>query len=270
MDSIIFEPGRPQRPQSRVQPKPGRSLDAISLIKTFLRALPKGEEDWDDKRPHTQAEINDLRYELTLHKIPRQERAGMRPRELLQAFAVEHAALLKEAKSQIHMLAFIALGEVAVGLGLRPKEVNATVAEYTGVSESAVRTMRLGVRRWIKASDVLRRTWLSRVDELPFRRTNFIHTIKKLSDENIGILGEVRIEEEYAVFDDVRVYIPRKQLSSDSLRLPDIIYELYGGKFSLIEIERYLDVPGTVTNPDKSDHPLVTHDMMATMKKSAP
>ncbi|RSL40324.1 hypothetical protein CEP54_016147, partial [Fusarium duplospermum] len=76
-------------------------------------------------------------------------------------------------------------------------------------------------------------------------RKNFIHTMKKLSDEDIGILGEMRIEEDHAVLDDVRVYIPRKQLSSDSLRLPDIIHELYGGKFSLIEIERYLDVPGT-------------------------
>jgi hypothetical protein len=55
--------------------------------------------------------------------------------------------------------------------------------------------------------------------------------MKKLSDENIGILGEMRIEEDHAVLDDVRVYIPRKQLSSDSLRLPDIIHELYGGKF---------------------------------------
>ncbi|RSL80512.1 hypothetical protein CEP52_017374 [Fusarium oligoseptatum] len=95
--------------------------------------------------------------------------------------------------------------------------------------------------------------------------------MKKLSDENIGILGEMRIEEDHAVLDDVRVYIPRKQLSSDSLRLPDIIHELYGGKFSLIEIERYLDVPGTGDiNPDKSDHPPTSHDMMAMMKESAP
>ncbi|KAJ3454875.1 hypothetical protein MRS44_013475 [Fusarium solani] len=252
-------------------PKPGRSPDAISLVKTFLRALPKGEEDWDDKRPHTQADINDLRHELTLDKIPREERAGMGPRALLQAFAVEHAALLEEAQSQIHMLVFIALGKVAVGLGLRAKDVNTMVAECTGVPESAVKAMRLGVRRWIKASDVLRRTWLGRADELPFRRKNFIHTMKKLSDENIGILGEMRIEEDHAVLDDVRVYIPRKQLSSDSLRLPDIIHELYGGKFSLIEIERYLDVPGTGDiNPDKSDHPPTSHDMMAMMKESAP
>ncbi|RSL50216.1 hypothetical protein CEP51_015378 [Fusarium floridanum] len=77
--------------------------------------------------------------------------------------------------------------------------------------------------------------------------------MKKLSDEDIGILGEMRIEEDHAVLDDVRVYIPRKQLSSDSLRLPDIIHELYGRKFSLIEIERYLDVLGTGDiNPDKN------------------
>ncbi|RSL47961.1 hypothetical protein CEP54_013151 [Fusarium duplospermum] len=93
---------------------------------------------------------------------------------------------------------------------------------------------------------------------------------KRTQDENIGILGEVRIEEDHAVFDDVRVYIPRKQLSSDSLRLPDIIHELYGGKFSLVEIERYLDVLGTGINTDKSDRPLVIHDMMVMMKKPAP
>ncbi|EEU33557.1 uncharacterized protein NECHADRAFT_19590, partial [Fusarium vanettenii 77-13-4] len=137
---------------------------------------------------------------------------------LLEAFADEHAGLLEGTRSQIHAFVFIALGEAAIGLGFRAKVVNQMVAKYMGVPETSARTMRLGVRRWIKMSDVLRSSWLSRADELPLRH------------EAIDILGEMEVSGGHAVLEDIRVYIPKRQLSSASLRLPNIVYELYGGR----------------------------------------
>lgn len=59
---------------------------------------------------------------------------------------------------------------------------------------------------------------------------SFIHIMKKIPDEDIGILREMTVEGDQAVLADVKVYIPKKQLSSSSLRIPNIIHELYGGK----------------------------------------
>ncbi|KAH7142386.1 hypothetical protein DER46DRAFT_518163, partial [Fusarium sp. MPI-SDFR-AT-0072] len=89
---------------------------------------------------------------------------------------------------------------------------------YTGARRSAVKTLRLGARRWIKALDTLCQSWLPRADELPLRH------------EDIGILREMTVEGDLAVLAGVKVYIPKKQLSSSSLRIPNIIYELHGGK----------------------------------------
>ncbi|KAH7186356.1 hypothetical protein DER44DRAFT_681973 [Fusarium oxysporum] len=217
MDNIIFSSGRPQPPMPR-QPKPSRSPESVSLIKTFLRALPKGEEDWDDKAPRTQEQIEQLRLDLTLSKLVREGRAKMKPKALLQSFAEEHAALLRNLESQIHSFVFIALGDVAIKSDLPVRDVDEMTMAYTGAQRSAVRTLRLGVRRWIKASDTLRQSWLPRADELPLRH------------EDIGILREITIEGDRAVLADVKVYIPKKQLPSSSLRIPNIIYELHGGK----------------------------------------
>ncbi|KAG6977958.1 hypothetical protein IWW34DRAFT_857918 [Fusarium oxysporum f. sp. albedinis] len=229
MDNIIFSSGRPQPPMPR-QPKPSRSPESISLVKTFLRALPKGEEDWDDKAPRTQEQIEQLRLDLTLSKLVREGRAKMKPKALLQSFAEEHAALLRDLESQIHSFVFIALGDVAIKSDLPVREVDEMTMAYTGAQRSAVRTLRLGVRRWIKASDTLRQSWLPRADELPLRRKSFIHIMKKIPDEDIGILREMTVEGDQAVLADVKVYIPKKQLSSSSLRIPNIIHELHGGK----------------------------------------
>ncbi|GKU22665.1 unnamed protein product [Fusarium langsethiae] len=170
MDNVIFSSSVPQRRPTPRQPKPSRSSESISLIKTFLKALPKGEEDWDDKKPHTQEQIEQLHLDLTLSKIAREARAVMKPKALLQSFAEEHAALLHDLESQIHSFVFIALGDVAVKSGLPVREVDEMTIAVTGVQRSALRTLRLGVRRWIKASDTLRQSWLPRADELPIRR----------------------------------------------------------------------------------------------------
>ncbi|RSL89946.1 hypothetical protein CDV31_015785 [Fusarium ambrosium] len=226
MDGLISNPSRLQDRQPRKQPK----KSSVSAIKTFLRALPKGEEDWDDKKPRTQEGIEQLRNELALSKIDGAKRAEMDSQTLLKAFTDEHATLLEDTRSQIHAFVFIALGEVAIGLGFRAKTVNEMVANYMRVPETSARTMRLGVRRWIKASDVLRRSWLGRADELPFRRNKFAHSMKKLPDEAINILGDMKVLGDHAVLEDVLVYIPKRQLSSGCLRLPNIVYDLYGGR----------------------------------------
>ncbi|KAJ0129024.1 Transposable element Tc3 transposase [Fusarium oxysporum f. sp. albedinis] len=266
MDNIIFSSGRPQPPMPR-QPKPSRSPESISLVKTFLRALPKGEEDWDDKAPRTQEQIEQLRLDLTLSKLVREGRAKMKPKALLQSFAEEHAALLRDLESQIHSFVFIALGDVAIKSDLPVREVDEMTMAYTGAQRSAVRTLRLGVRRWIKASDTLRQSWLPRADELPLRRKSFIHIMKKIPDEDIGILREMTVEGDQAVLADVKVYIPKKQLSSSSLRIPNIIHELHGGKLSLVDIERHLAVP-TASNARVGDdaHDSTNHNMMQVME----
>lgn len=56
-----------------------------------------------------------------------------------------------------------------------------------------------------------------------------MHAMKRFSDRDIAIFGEMKIDGDHAILDDVRVYIPRKQLSSASLRLPNRIHELHGG-----------------------------------------
>ncbi|KAI8401666.1 hypothetical protein FOFC_18535 [Fusarium oxysporum] len=267
MDNIIFSSGRPQPPMPR-QPKPSRSPESISLVKTFLRALPKGEEDWDDKAPRTQEQIEQLRLDLTLSKLVREGRAKMKPKALLQSFAEEHAALLRDLESQIHSFVFIALGDVAIKSDLPVREVDEMTMAYTGAQRSAVRTLRLGVRRWIKASDTLRQSWLPRADELPLRPgKSFIHIMKKIPDEDIGILREMTVEGDQAVLADVKVYIPKKQLSSSSLRIPNIIHELHGGKLSLVDIERHLAVP-TASNARVGDdaHDSTNHNMMQVME----
>ncbi|KAK2922600.1 hypothetical protein FoTM2_017453 [Fusarium oxysporum f. sp. vasinfectum] len=249
------------------QPKPSRSPESISLIKTFLRALPKGEEDWDDKAPRTQEQIEQLRLDLTLSKLVREGRAKMKPKALLQSFAEEHAALLRNLESQIHSFVFIALGDVAIKSDLPVREVDEMTMAYTGAQRSAVRTLRLGVRRWIKASDTLRQSWLPRADELPLRRRSFIHVMKKIPDEDIEILREMTVEGDQAVLADVKVYIPKKQLSSSSLRIPNIIYELHGGKLSLVDIESHLAV-STASNAKLGDdaHDSTDHNMMQVME----
>ncbi|SPJ83508.1 uncharacterized protein FTOL_10091 [Fusarium torulosum] len=266
MDNVIFSSGRPQRPMPR-QPKPSRSSKSISLIKTFLRALPKGEEDWDDKEPHTQEQIEQLRLDLTLSKLAREGRAEMKPKALLQSFAEDHAALLRNLESQIHSFVFIALGDVAIKSDLPVREVDEMMMAYTGAQRSVLRILRLGVRRWIKASDTLRQSWLTRADELPLRRKSFIHIMKKIPDEDIGILREMTVEGDQAVLEDVKVYIPKKQLSSSSLRIPNIIYELHGGKLSLVDIERHLAV-STASNARLTDdaHDSTDHNMMQVME----
>lgn len=175
MDGFISGPSGLQERQ----PHKSFKISSVSVLKTFLRALPKGEEDWDDKKPRTQEGVEQLHDELILSKVDRAKRAAMDSQTLLRAFADEHAALLEDTRSQIHAFVFIALGEVAIGLGFQAKAVNQMVAKYMGAPETSARAMRLGVRRWIKASDVLRSSWLSRADELPFRRTCcMVHTLK--------------------------------------------------------------------------------------------
>ncbi|RYC79832.1 hypothetical protein BFJ63_vAg17282 [Fusarium oxysporum f. sp. narcissi] len=267
MDNVIFSSSGPQRRPTPRQPKPSRSSESISLIKTFLKALPKGEEDWDDKKPHTQEQIEQLHLDLTLSKLAREGRAEMKPKALLQSFAEEHATLLHDLESQIHSFVFIALGDVAIKSGLPVREVDEMTIAFTGVPRSALRTLRLGVRRWIKASDTLRQSWLPRADELPIRRKNFIYIMKKIPDEDVGILRDMTIEGDQAVLADVKVYIPKRQLSSSSLRIPNIIYELHGGKFSLVDIERHLAV-STPSNARVGDdaHVSTDHNMMQVMK----
>ncbi|KAH6889930.1 hypothetical protein B0T10DRAFT_403904 [Thelonectria olida] len=238
MDNVTFYP--PQL-ETRRTPKPSQSPDPVSLVKTFLKGFPKGEADWDHEAPQDQEGIDKLHDELTLSKVPCEQRAKMNSMELLQKFAEEHTSLLQGKKSQIHCLVFTALGIVAIDFGCKPRMIDQMAALHMGTEESAIRAMRLGVKKWNKTSKTLRDSWLPRADELPLRRECMILTVKKFSDEAIGILGRMAIVDDgrNAILDDIKVYLPRKQLSSFSLSLPNILHELHGKALSGKEV-RYV------------------------------
>jgi len=65
---------------------------------------------------------------------------------------------------------------------------------------------------------------------LTWTGNKFAHNKKKLTDEAIDILGDLEVSGDHAVLEDIRVSIPKRQPSSVSLRLPNIVYELYGGR----------------------------------------
>ncbi|EXL39685.1 hypothetical protein FOCG_17714 [Fusarium oxysporum f. sp. radicis-lycopersici 26381] len=91
--------------------------------------------------------------------------------------------------------------------------------------------------------------------------------MKKIPDEDIGILRKMTVEGDLAVLAGVKVNIPKKQLSSSSLRIPNIIYELHGGKLSLVDIESHLAV-SNASNARLGDdaHDSTDHDMMQVME----
>lgn len=148
LENIIFEhPQRPQQLRRQQQSGPNRLARALGMAKTFLKGLPQGEEDWDNEKSWTQADVDMLHNELVLSKIPHKEHAQIDSTGLLQRFAEGHATSLKGRESQIHTFVFIALGEVAIGPNHPVRAVNATTKKYTVASDSAIRAMRLSVRR---------------------------------------------------------------------------------------------------------------------------
>jgi hypothetical protein len=175
MDHVTFH--QPQL-ETWPPPKPSQPSDPVSLVKTFLKGFPRGEEDWDDKPPRDQNGIDDLHKELTLSKVPCEQRAKMNSMELLQKFAEEHTSLLQGKTSQIHCFVFVALGIIAINFGYKPSEIDTMAAIHMGTKESAIRAMRLGIKKWNKISKALRNSWLPRADELPLRRKwSTIHII---------------------------------------------------------------------------------------------
>ena len=172
MDDIRFEdPGQPQpaRQSQPKQPPAKQPPDALSQARQFLGGFPKGEEDWNDKKPHTQADVDSLREELTLSQISVKERRQMEPERLLQTFGDNLRAKLQE-DSQIHMMVYVALGSAAIRFGLKPMVVDKIGATHTGKAEASFRRMRLGVQQWIAAIDIIKNNGLRRAYELPIRR----------------------------------------------------------------------------------------------------
>lgn len=234
MEIVFKEPKTPHRWGNRPKRPPE---DPKLPVKRFMKALPKGPEDWANNSPGTLAEVQSLYHELTLSSVSREQRASTGLMEVLQLFVGEHGDKLRDS-SQIHMAVFVAACRVVIGEG-QPKRVPAKVVDslmhrYVEGPESRSRVYRGAIPAYIKMLDAMAYVLGNDAYELPLRRAPFLNLAHAFTDKNFACLNEIDVNDEMVSLDEVEVWRPHRDFDPElerlgiSLRIPGLVYELFG------------------------------------------
>ncbi|KAM0438782.1 hypothetical protein ACHAPT_001541 [Fusarium lateritium] len=190
-----------------------------------LEKAPQGEEDWSDGKPQTDEDVSLLFSRLTLiFSYSRQDRKSLPYRNLLEAFAMK-----MDPDCQLHVMTLAGACVVAI-----KQRVLGT--------DAAREIMRIGVKdpdrvldgkrratpKFIRILDVLHayQALGLRTYELPIRRRKTLNTIASFTERHIDYLIE------HLESDARRIYKPTRALDSTCLRIPNIVYVLFAGRFT--------------------------------------
>ncbi|CAM1508775.1 Fc.00g056230.m01.CDS01 [Cosmosporella sp. VM-42] len=227
MDSTRSEPSQ-QGQSSRSDPGGSSRPDAV--MSALQRGL-QGEEDWSDGGPQTDEEVSALFSRLTLmDSYSRQDRRKMECKQLLEAFARR-----MDPKCQLHIMTLAGASVVAIGQKVL---ATGTARDVMRINlkdpDSVLDKKRRATAKFVRILDVLHayQALGLRTYELPIRRKNILNTISGFTERHIDILIE-RLKG-----DTNEIFKPENPLDSTCLRIPNVIYVLFAGRFSRDRIEQ--------------------------------
>ncbi|RSL41078.1 hypothetical protein CEP51_016622 [Fusarium floridanum] len=214
MHNIIqWRPGKGGAP-----PRP--DADVRTDVLGILEKIPKNEDGWARGMPQTDEDVAALFCKLTLtDQYPPARRKMMACPDLI----TELAKTLDSSK-QLDIMTLIDACEVGVKQGeLSLGQARNLVRLRVDKPDKSLDGMRWGTQRFIRMLDELHIHGAvgTRVYEVAIRRPNALFRLANFTERHMQtLLEECR-----------NIYRPQSQLDSTCLRVPNIVYVLFAGRF---------------------------------------
>ncbi|RSL43502.1 hypothetical protein CEP54_015067 [Fusarium duplospermum] len=192
----------------------------------ILKKIPKTEDGWAHGVPQTDEEVAVLFCKLTL---TRQYSPASRKMMSCSDLITELAKTL-DSGQQLDVMILIDACEVAAKQGeLSLDQARNLVRLIVDKPDKSLDGMRWGTQRFIRMLDELHIHGVvgTRAYEVAIRRPNALFRLANFTERHIQILLE----------ESRSIYRPQRQLDSTCLRVPNIVYVLFAGRFSRDMIE---------------------------------
>ncbi|KAF5005400.1 hypothetical protein FDECE_8147 [Fusarium decemcellulare] len=224
MDKIIpWQPGKPESAKS--------DTDIQNDVLGILKKFPQGEEDWADWPPQTDEEVIALFCKLTLTSqyLPETRRL-MNCSEILTELTK-----VIDPNSQLDVMTLADACEVAVRQGdLRVADIRHFM--LLRLPDTSLNGIRWGTQKFIRMMDEIHLHGVAglRTFELAIRRPNALTRLANFTNRHMGIIQR----------ECDKIYQPQRSLDSTCLRIPNIVFVLFAGRFSRDAIETVHQSPG--------------------------
>ncbi|KAI5466287.1 hypothetical protein BGZ63DRAFT_400682 [Mariannaea sp. PMI_226] len=186
-------------------------------IKNWLRKLPQGNADWNNDFPSTAEDIDRIRKRLTLSHL--ESRGQMDWVTLLDTYAA-CANQFDGRELQLYSMIMVATCHVAHNNGLpRDMMVEAMGKCITGGTDT-LRSKRFALPKCIQIGDELAKVLGVRAYELPLRVNSYFTFGQHFTGECFPLLRE----------EITAAFRPSAHLPSEVLRIPNLVFDLCGGK----------------------------------------
>ncbi|RSL45148.1 hypothetical protein CEP51_016131 [Fusarium floridanum] len=215
MHNIIqWRPGKggadPSRPDADVR------TDVLGILKK----IPQNEDGWARGMPQTDEDVAALFCKLTLTgQYPPARRKMMACPDL-----ITELAKTLDSSNQLDIMTLIDACEVGVKQGeLSLSQARNLVRLRVDKPDKSLDGMRWGTQRFIRMLDELHTHGAvgTRVYEVAIRRPNALFRLANFTERHMQtLLEECR-----------NIYRPQSQLDSTCLRVPNIVYVLFAGRF---------------------------------------
>ncbi|RSL89947.1 hypothetical protein CDV31_015786 [Fusarium ambrosium] len=192
----------------------------------ILKKIPKTEDGWAHGVPQTNEEVAVLFCKLTLTN---QYSPASRKMMACSDLIMELANTL-DSGQQLDVMTLIDACEVAVKQGeLSLDQARELIRLRVDKPDKSLDGMRWGAQRFIRMLDELHIHGAvgTRAYEVAIRRPNALFRLSNFNERHMQILVE----------ESRSIYRPQSQLDSTCLRVPNIVYVLFAGRFSRDMIE---------------------------------
>ncbi|RSL88530.1 hypothetical protein CEP51_001649 [Fusarium floridanum] len=187
----------------------------------ILKKIPKTEDGWAHGVPQTDEEVAVLFCKLTLTN---QYSPASRKMMACSDLIMELANTL-DSGQQLDVMTLIDACEVAVKQGeLSLDQARELIRLRVDKPDKSLDGMRWGAQRFIRMLDELHIHGAvgTRAYEVAIRRPNALFRLSNFNERHMQILVE----------ESRSIYRPQSQLDSTCLRVPNIVYVLFAGRFS--------------------------------------
>ncbi|KAH7170739.1 hypothetical protein EDB81DRAFT_178157 [Dactylonectria macrodidyma] len=209
--------------ESPGQPAPQRATRRRGMethrkwIRNWMKRLPQGDEDWDNNFPSTADEICRIRERLTMAHV--ESRHQMDWVTILHTYA-SWAKEFDGRELQLHNMVMVAACHVAHSDGLPRDVMLEAMAKCISGGGDTLRSKRFALPKCIQIGDELVNVLGVRAYELPLRVNSYFTFGQHFTGECFPLLRE----------EATAAHPPSKQLPSEVLRIPSLVFDLCGGE----------------------------------------